>query len=64
MLNGSLWFPIYLIGNPLSVSRFDFDKLNDQEVMSLAILDSFRMIKDRDLLSLSEDQMIYFLANV
>lgn len=44
-LDGSHLFLIYWTENPLSVTEFDFDKLNDQEVRSLAILDSFRMMK-------------------
>lgn len=62
--DGSHQFPIYWTKNPLSVSGFYFYKLNDQEVRSLSILDSFCMMKGQDLLSLSEDQMLSFLGNV
>lgn len=60
---GSYSFPIYWIGSPLSLSGFDFDKLNNHEVKSLAILDFFCMMKVRDLLSLHEEQVLSFLGN-
>lgn len=63
-LDGSHHFPIYWTRNPLSVSEFDFDKLTDQEVKSLAILDSFHMMKVRYLLYSSDYQMLYFWGNV
>lgn len=62
-LDESYHFPIYWTGNPLSVFRFDFDKLNDQEVRSLVILNSFCMMKVRDLLSLPGEKIISFLGN-
>lgn len=45
VLDGSYLFPVYWIGVPLSVSGFDFYKLNNHEDIYLAILDSFCMMK-------------------
>lgn len=59
----SYHFPINWTRNPLSVSGFDFDKLNDHEVRSLAILYSFHIMKVRDLLSLIEEEILSFLGN-
>lgn len=46
------------------MSEFDFDKLNALEINSLAILDSFRMMKVQDLLPLPEDKVLSFLGNI
>lgn len=59
-LDGSYHYPIHWTRNALSVSVFDFDKLNDHEVIFLAILDSFHMMKVRGLLSLPEEEILSF----
>lgn len=43
---------------------FEFDKLNTLEIKSLAILDTFRMMKVHDLLPLPEEQVFPFLDNI
>ncbi|KAI5437519.1 hypothetical protein KIW84_023583, partial [Lathyrus oleraceus] len=57
-LDGCHRFPIYWTGNPLLVFGFDFDKLNALEIHFLAILDSFCMMKVRDLLLSPEEQVL------
>lgn len=62
-LDKSYHFPIYWIGNPLSISKLNFNKLNNHEVRSLAILDSFGVIKVWDLLSIPKEEIISLLGN-
>lgn len=55
VLDGGHPFPIYWTDNPLSVSGFDYDKLDDSEIQALAILDSFRVVKVKDLINMTDD---------
>lgn len=52
--------------NPLSISSFDYDKLDDLEIRSLAVWDALWVMKVRDLLQMSDDpeQISNFLGNV
>lgn len=54
-LDGHYHFPIYWSNNPLSISSFDYDKLNALKIWALAVFDSFRVVKVKDLLQMDED---------
>ena len=56
-------FPFYWVGNPLSITGFNFNKLDELEVLSLEILDSFKMMKVKELLLLSDEELLVFLGN-
>lgn len=45
VLDRNYHFLIYLTDKLLSVSSFDYDKLNSLETRALAILDAFRVVK-------------------
>lgn len=49
MMDESHHFPLYCTDNPVSISVFDYDKLSALEVQAMALLDSFSMIKVREL---------------
>lgn len=55
VLDADYHFTIYWMNNPLSVSGFDYDKLNASDIRALAILDAFRVIKVEYLLNMSDD---------
>lgn len=48
-LDGNHHFHIYWLDNPLPIFSFDYDKLNDLEIWSLAVLDVIRVVKVKDL---------------
>lgn len=54
-LDGNRHFLIYWSDNPLYVSSFDYDKLNDLKVWSLVVLDAFRVLKVKDLLQVIDE---------
>lgn len=56
-------FSYLLDWNLLLVFGFDFDKLNALEIQSLAILDSFCMMKVQDLCPLPEEHILPSLGN-
>lgn len=64
-LDESHHFPIYWTNNPLHVSGFDYGKLNALEILTLAILDAFWVVKVQDLLNMVEnsERMSNFLGN-
>ena len=64
-LYGNNHFLIYWLDSPLSVSGFDYDKLNALEIRALAFLDAFWIVKVKDLLQMAEDpeQISNFLGN-
>lgn len=49
----------------MSISSFDYDKLNALEIGALDILDAFQVVKVKDLLQMVEDpeQISNFLDN-
>lgn len=60
-------FPIYWTNNPsLSVSSFDYDKLNALEIRALAVLDAFQVVKVKELLHMADEpkQISKVLGNV
>lgn len=65
VLDGNYRFLIYWSDNPLSVSSFNYDKLNDMEIQALTVLDVFQVIKVKDLLYMADDpkQISKFLGN-
>ena len=56
-------FPHYWTKNPLSITGFNYDKLSSSELSSLAILDSFRMMRVKELLPLSDEELLTYLGN-
>ena len=56
-------FPHYWTKNHLSITGFNYDKLSNSELSSLAVLDSFRMMKVKELLPLANDQLLTYLGN-
>lgn len=46
--DGNYGFLIYWSNNPCSISSFDYDKLDDLEIQSLAIFDAFQVVKVKD----------------
>lgn len=65
VLDGGHCLPIYLTDNPLSVSSFNYDKLDALEIQALAILDAFQVVKVTDLVNMVDDpeQISNFLGN-
>lgn len=65
VLHGDHRFLIYWTDNPLSVSDFNYDKLNALEVWALMILDALWIVKVKDLVNMADDleQISNFLGN-
>src|ERR1043165_5133256 len=55
-------FPLYWTSDPLPISGFDYDSLNESETLSLEILDSFKPIRVKDLLALPSKEVPDFLG--
>lgn len=59
-LDGSRCFPFYGIEILVYVFGFDHDKLTTDEVQALAILDTFQLMKTKDIIEMYEDIMEMF----
>ena len=62
---GGHYFPIYWMHNLLLMFDFDYGKLNCLEIQAFAILDTFLVVKVKDLLNMVDDleQISNFLVN-
>lgn len=64
-LEGNYYFPIYWSDSSLTVSGFDYDKLNALEIRALTVLDVFWVVKVKDFLHMAYEpkQISNFLCN-
>lgn len=58
-LDGSRRFPLYWTEDSVSIVFYDYDKLNANEIQALSFMDSFSLMKTKDIMDKSNDQLTH-----